>query len=180
MVTRNPPWGHLLVSVLHACPPSFGWPKNAFIYICRLLVLRVAYRNWRQTFFVEHIEIAVFQNSCAFSGVFSWKRLKMAIYKLYILILEFSKERIETIFRSIGVAVQDLADFSFIFSHIWIAYISRTKPSIKNLFDKFWGLNMSSKPVKFCENRISRKMCYGYLPSVVYKGLYKSWKFRGF
>ena len=46
------------------------------------------------------------------------KRLKMAIYKLYILILEFSKERIETIFRSIGVAVQDLADFSFIFSHI--------------------------------------------------------------
>ena len=101
------------------------------------------------------IEIAVFQNSCAFSGVFSWKRLKMAIYKLYILILEFSKERIETIFRSIGVAVQDLADFSFIFSHIWIAYISRTKPSIKNLFDKFWGLNMSSEPVKFCENRIS-------------------------
>ena len=101
------------------------------------------------------IEIAVFQNSCAFSGVFSWKRLKMAIYKLYILILEFSKERIETIFRSIGVAVQDLADFSFIFSHIWIAYISRTKPSIKNLFDKFWGLNMSSESVKFCENRIS-------------------------
>ena len=101
------------------------------------------------------IEIAVFQNSCAFSGVFSWKRLKMAIYKLYILILEFSKERIETIFRSIGVAVQDLADFSFIFSHIWIAYISRTKPSIKNLFIKFWGLNMFSEPIKFCENRIS-------------------------
>jgi hypothetical protein len=39
--------------------------------------------------------------------------------------------------------------------HIWIAYISRTKPSMKNLFDKFWGLNMSSEPVKFCENRIS-------------------------
>ena len=72
----------------------------------------------------------------------------MSIYKLYILILEFSKERIETIFRSIGVAVQDLADFSFIFSHIWIAYISRTKPFIKNLFDKFLGLNMSSEPVK--------------------------------
>jgi hypothetical protein len=53
-----------------------------------------------------------------FSDAFSWRRLKMAIYKLYILILEFSKERIETIFRSIGVALQDLADFSFIFLHI--------------------------------------------------------------
>ena len=97
---------------------------------------------WRQKFFVLHIEIAVLQNSGAFSGAFSWKRLEMAIYKLYILILEFSQEHIETIFRSIGVAVQDLADFSFIISHIWIAYISRTKPSVKNLFDKFWGLNI--------------------------------------
>ena len=33
--------------------------------------------------------------------------------------------------------------------------ISRTKPHFKNPFDKFWGLNMLSDPVKFCENRIS-------------------------
>ena len=90
-----------------------------------------------------------------FSGAFSWKRLNMAICKLNIPILEFPKERVETIFGSIGEAVQDLADFSFIFSQIWIAYISRTKPYMKNSFDKFWGLNMTSEPVKFCENRIS-------------------------
>ena len=33
--------------------------------------------------------------------------------------------------------------------------ISRTKPYMKNPFDKFWGLNMFREPVKFCENRIS-------------------------
>ena len=105
-------------------------------------------------FFVMHIKIAVLQNSGAFSEAFSWKRLKMAIYKLYIPILESSQWRIETIFRSIGLAVQDLADFSFIFSHIWIAYISRTKPFMKNYFNKFLGLKISNEPVKFCENQI--------------------------
>ena len=59
----------------------------------------------------------------------------MAICKLNIPILEFPKERVETIFGSIGEAVQDLADFSFIFSQICIAYISGTKPFRKNPFD---------------------------------------------
>ena len=67
-----------------------------------------------------------------FSDVFSWKRLNMAICKLHIPILEFPKERVETIFGSIGEAVQDLADFSFIFWQICIAYISGTNPFKKN------------------------------------------------
>ena len=53
-----------------------------------------------------------------FSDVFSWKRLNMAICKLHIPNPKFAKERIETIFGSIGHTVQDLADFSFIFSQI--------------------------------------------------------------
>ena len=52
----------------------------------------------------------------------------MANFKLNILNLKFAKERIETIFESIGHVVQDLADFSLIFSQIWFAYISGTKP----------------------------------------------------
>ena len=80
----------------------------------------------------------------------------MAIYKLYILILEFSKERIETIFRSIGVAVQDLADFSFIFWQICIAYISGTNPFKKKSFDKICGSDSCSKRVKFRKNWPSR------------------------
>ena len=52
----------------------------------------------------------------------------MAICKFHIPILEFPKERIETILRTIGEAVQDLADFSFIFWQICIAYISETNP----------------------------------------------------
>ena len=80
----------------------------------------------------------------------------MAIYKLYILILEFSKERIETIFRSIGVAVQDLADFSFIFWQICIAYISGTNPFKKNPINKFCGIDSCSKRVKFRKNWPSR------------------------
>ena len=120
----------------------------------------IAYQNCRFTTFrcifgsVFLIKISVLQDSSALEA-FSWKQLKMAIYKLYIPILEFSQKRIDTIFRSIGLAVQDLADFSFIFSQIWIAYISGTKPYIKKSFYKFWGLNISSWRVKFCENRIS-------------------------
>ena len=56
----------------------------------------------------------------------------MAICKFHIPILEFPKERVETIFGSIGEAVQDLANFPFIFSQICIAYISRTKPYFEN------------------------------------------------
>ena len=67
-----------------------------------------------------------------FSDVFSWKRLNMAICKLHIPILEFPKERVETILRTIGEAVQDLANFSFIVLQILIAYIARTKPFMKN------------------------------------------------
>ena len=76
-----------------------------------------------------------------FSGVFSWKRLNMAICKFHIPILEFPKERVETIFGSIGEAVQDLANFSFIFSQIWIAYISRIKTYIKNPSWQFCTIN---------------------------------------
>ena len=59
----------------------------------------------------------------------------MAIFKFHIPILEFPKERVETIFGSIGEAVQDLANFPFIFSQICIAYISGTKPFRKYSFD---------------------------------------------
>ena len=91
-----------------------------------------------------------------FSDVFSWKRLNMAICKLHIPILEFPKERIETIFRTIGEAVQDLADFSFIFWQICIAYISGTNPFKKKSFDKFCGSDNCSKRVKFRKNWPSR------------------------
>ena len=93
--------------------------------------------------------------SSTFPGVYlaviSWKRLRMAILRLYNPILEFAQKHIETIFSSIGKSVQNLADFSFIFSQIWIAYISRTKPYLKNPFDKFWGHNFSNQRTKFCE-----------------------------
>ena len=91
-----------------------------------------------------------------FSDVFSWKRLNMAICKLHIPFLEFPKECVKTILRTIGEAVQDLADFSYIFSQICIAYISGTKPFRKNPFDKFCGLNSCSKRVKFRRNSLSR------------------------
>ena len=67
-----------------------------------------------------------------FSGAFSWKRLQMAIQKWDIPNLDFPQEHIETIPRSTGHVVQDLADFPFIFSQICIAYISRTKPYFEN------------------------------------------------
>ena len=55
----------------------------------------------------------------------------MAINKLHIPILKFYKEHIETM---------DLANFFFIFSQICNAYISGTKPFIKNPNDKFCGI----------------------------------------
>ena len=76
----------------------------------------------------------------------------MAICKLHIPNLEFAKERTETIFESMGQLVQDFTDFSFIFSQICIAYISGTKPYMKNLNDKFGGINSYSKLVKFRRN----------------------------
>ena len=93
-----------------------------------------------------------------FSDVFSWKRLNMAICKLHILILEIPKERVETILRTIGEAVQDLADFSFIFWQICIVYISRTNPFKKNSFNKFCGIDSCSKRVKFRKNWPSRSL----------------------
>ena len=91
-----------------------------------------------------------------FSDVFSWKRLNMAICKLHILVPKSAKERIETIFESIGQTIQDLADFSFIFWQICIAYISGTNPFKKKSFDKFCGSDNCSKRVKFRKNWPSR------------------------
>ena len=91
-----------------------------------------------------------------FSDVFSWKRLNMAICKLHIPIVEFPKERIETILRTIGEAVKDLADFFFIFWQICIAFISGTNPFKKNSLDKFCGIDNCSKRVKFRKNLPSR------------------------
>ena len=80
----------------------------------------------------------------------------MPIHKYHIPNLKFSKEHIETIFGFIGEAVLDLADFSFIYCEICIAYISVTKPFLKNPPDKFCGINSCSKRVKFGKNRSSR------------------------
>ena len=57
-----------------------------------------------------------------------WKRLKMDLWKWWILILESPTEWIESIPSSIGWAVLHLVVFFYMFSQNSMAYISRTNP----------------------------------------------------
>ena len=89
-----------------------------------------------------------------------WKRLKMDLWKWWILILESPTEWIESIPSSIGWAVLHLVVFFYMFSQNSMAYISRTNPYMQIPSPNFTALNIhkwSCKILRKSNGQSSRK-----------------------
>ena len=100
--------------VLHTCPPSFGWPTNKLE--CCLLIFRFAYWNCLtlNVFCIAYRNCRFAKFGFVFGSVFL-KTAENCHLQIIISYPRIFQECIETFFSSVGLAVQDLVDFSFIF-----------------------------------------------------------------